>query len=500
MSLPFAVYTRVSRIGDRKDTLMSHDDQRARAAAFADSHGLEVVYLPEESDVSGGRVTRPVLDEAIRGVEDGLYGGIIVATLDRLSRMSVVDALKVIERIQTAGGRVIAVGESYDSERGSKMVRNLYLSIAEDQLDRSKLQFRASKRSAVERGIWPFPVVPRGYTLTRRKDGGDGVLKRGAAGDVRTLLRACEARAAGASWREVGRMLGCSPSAARTTIQNRVYLGELRLEAGDETWVNASAHEALIPRDLWEAAQIAHPRPSRNGATTTALLAGIARCAGCSLVLSPDTARDRPYYRCRAHSRAEGSCPAPAMVTQPALDAYVEQLVLPYLETLEYSGAERGRAVSQALEALAATEAELDAYQQVTRVTDVGSDAFASGMRSRIQEVERARRGVAEARIAAGGDLPDSGTLGRRWPDLSIEQRRHVLRGALGAVFVRKGRGVGPERVKLLAAGFEPADLPRHHGTRRAVPRLFEWVDDLPGEVRPLGAQDSSEPGSRAAA
>jgi hypothetical protein len=45
--------------------------------------------------------------------------------------------------------------------------------------------------------------------------------------------------------------------------------------------------------------------------------------------------------------------------------------------------------------------------------------------------------------------------LGERWARMSVEQRNHVLSRSLGAVFVRKGRGVLAGRIKVLTSGFE---------------------------------------------
>jgi len=72
------------------------------------------------------------------------------------------------------------------------------------------------------------------------------------------------------------------------------------------------------------------------------------------------------------------------------------------------------------------------------------------------------------------------------WPEMTVEERRTVLRGALGVVWVRKGRGPLEERVRVIAAGFEP-DLVHPGGSARDVVPL-DWVPDLPGEIGAAGA------------
>ena len=308
MSPPLAAYTRVSRVGDRDETLISPDLQAERIRQYARGRGVAVEMLPPELDQSGGKTSRPILDDAIRGVEQGRYAGIIVSQLDRLSRAGIIDSLAIIRRIEDGGGQVVAIAENFDhATPEGRMARNVLLSLGEMQLDRYRNQFEDAKASAVERGIWPAPIAPVGYTVKRRRDGGAGKLTVDSAGQSR-VIRAFEARARGAPWGEVATILGCAVSAATKAIQNRVYLGELKLDH----WHNPTAHPPIVPRDLWEAAQIKHPRPPR-GVNGPALLGGIVRCAGCQRTMTPDSSRTGRGYRCRAQN-ALGCCQAPAIV------------------------------------------------------------------------------------------------------------------------------------------------------------------------------------------
>lgn len=481
MTMPWAGYTRVSRVGDRKDTLTSHKDQRQRIAGYAAGRELELVVLPEESDVSGGRIERPILEEALEGIEHGRYAGVMVAQLDRLSRMQLVDALEVIRRVEQAGGQVIAVAENFDAATPEgRLARNMFLSLAEMQLDRYKAQFARSKSQAVANGIWPCPVVPFGY----RK------LNKRLVPDEQTRARVVagfEARAAGGAWKEVAAALGAGLASAAKIIRNPVYRGEIRYSGH----TNVAAHKPLVPRDLWEAAQRSQPRPPRRkSAEGPALLQGLVRCASCSGAMTPNSARRRgrldAIYRCMAY-KAGGKCAAPAHIAQPKLDAYVERLALEQIDALSITARERTEAVESAVTELQAAEAEFDAFQTVTRVTEVGPERFGAGMRARILAVERARGRVADARLAAG-PVPAPLALRELWPDLSIAERGHVLRGAVGVVWVRPGRGPASERARVIAAGFEP---PKPVRRNRLELRKLEWKADLPGEIRPSGPQDS---------
>lgn len=463
-------YTRVSRVGDRGERLISPELQEQRIRGFAASRGVEVEMMPPELDVSGGKSIRPILEQVIDKIGSGLYAGVIVAQLDRLSRMDLADALRTIERIESIGGQVIAVAENFDATTPEgRMARNVLLSLADMQLGRYKSQFATVKRRAVEQGIWPISRVPLGY-----EKGGDRRLVPDArAVDVR---RGFEARASGRPWSAVADAIGgVGISGAARIVGNRVYLGEIRYRVGGEEVLNPAAHPALVDRALFEAAQLDHPRPAHKG-NAPALLGGLVRCSECGFLMSRN-AKERGrelFYTCRAR-KARSRCPSPAIVGAVGLDALVERTVLAHLASLRFTAIARTGEVDAAGNALVEAEAELDAYQSAVSVSDIGADHFTAGMRSRVEAVERARRALAEARLRSA-PLPEAGDLVGLWPKLTVEERRHVLRGSLSAVVVRKGKRDLLNRVRVFAPD---------------AALTFPLTDsDIPGEVRLAEAEN----------
>src|SRR6266849_5937112 len=107
---PIAVYTRVSEQGRRSDEeLLSHDLQRAKVESGLASKGLAPSPDKfEDTDKSGGKMSRPAFDRAIAGVLDGTYGGIAVARLSRFGR-NTRGVLDLIEKIEQADGTVISL-------------------------------------------------------------------------------------------------------------------------------------------------------------------------------------------------------------------------------------------------------------------------------------------------------------------------------------------------------------------------------------------------------
>lgn len=453
----FAGYVRVSRVGSRGERLISPAQQGERIRSYADARGLEVELLDAELDVSGGKIERPILSEALAGIEEGRYGGIIVAQLDRLSRMDIADALQTIKRIEAAGGKVIAVAENFDVDTPEgRLGRNVFLALGEMQLDRYRGQFAAAKEQAVARGIWPLPIVPVGY---RRREQ-DRRLEPDPE-KAPLVVRAFEARAGGASWREVGGIVDRGYTGARKVIGNRVYLGEINYGQ----WANAQAHEPIIGRALFESAQLAHPRPPR-GSGGPALLTGLLRCCGCRGKLTPDSRQ----YRCH-RNRAEGRCAEPALIARSVVEPYVERAVLEVIGDLVAVLAPEGE-LTEAGHQLDDAEAELAAYEKAIRVSELGVEKFAKGFRLRSEAVEKARRRLGEAKAKS---LPvPTGDIAGMWPQLSVSERRQVLGGAVGVIWVRKGRGPAESRVRL---GSEvPLELPRP-GFGRSPVEPMPWDD-----------------------
>lgn len=459
-------YRRVSRVGGREH-LISPEMQAQRIMAYADGRGLEVEMLEPELDVSGAKVRRPILEQALERIDRGEAEGIIVATLDRLSRMSMSDALRTIERIEAGGGQVIAVAENFDaSTPEGRMVRNIHLSIGAAGRERSAEHLAGAKRRAVEHGIWPVSTIPRGYAK-----GHDRRLIPGE--DAAAVKRAFQLRAGGAPWSRVAEELGSGVSGAAKTIKNRVYLGHVELRIGDEHLVNPDAHEPLISRDLWEAAQIAHPAPARSG--HVALLAGIVRCASCSRLMSPGD----KGYRCFPRA-ATGDCPAPATISAALLEPHVEELALRELRRMQAIGHAPSTAAVER-QALDDAEDELSMWREAVKISEVGPEFVAVELQRLAGNVERAREALGRAQAAAQAVEADL-TAVEAYESLSVLGRRHVLRSAIGVVWVWKGRGIDG-RVKVIAAGSEPPNLSRPG--RPSPPVSVEWAD-LPGEVGPL--------------
>jgi hypothetical protein len=103
-------YVRVSRVAGRSgESFSSPKLQREQGPAWTSSRGVEVTVVHEDLDQSGGKMARPGLDALMARIGAGETDGVIVSKLDRLSRLGVADALRLVEQITEAGGSIAAL-------------------------------------------------------------------------------------------------------------------------------------------------------------------------------------------------------------------------------------------------------------------------------------------------------------------------------------------------------------------------------------------------------
>jgi site-specific DNA recombinase len=159
----FDAYIRVSKVGDRggSKSFISPDVQRDTVKRLAAVHGLTIGELVEELDISGSKpIDERDLGRLVRKVEEGESAGLLVWKLSRFSR-SLLDGVTVADRIQRAGGRLIA--EDFDSAAPmGKAMLGLLLGWAEEELDARRAGWRTAQRRAAERGVFPSRT-PLGY-------------------------------------------------------------------------------------------------------------------------------------------------------------------------------------------------------------------------------------------------------------------------------------------------------------------------------------------------
>lgn len=488
-------YIRVSSVrGRHGESFISPDVQRDQIARWAAMRGATIARWHIDLDQSGSKRERPGLSDAMQRAEAGVTDGIVVAKLDRFAR-SLVGALDAIKRLDEAGAQFVSVAEGIDpATPAGKMMQRLMLVLAEFELDRIRESWATAQERAVARGVHIASKTPTGYVR-----GDDGRLVPHpefgpAIGDAYRM------RASGGSWRAIAAFLDAAgvvgpyeqkhwrTRAVQHVLSNPVHLGEAR----SGRFKNAGAHEPLIDRATWEAAQAARsPRPSRGD--DPALLAGLLRCAGCRYVMRPDkmTLRDGSrvrLYRCRGE-HASGVCQDRAAVLGSVIEPFVVSRFFAAVGDVTATASETSSRVDAARAAVQQAEAELAAYRDDERIAGVlGADRFVEGLTKRAEALDAAHSELAQQTTAAGGAAAlSNASLEEMWPEMSVPERRSLIQTVLDAVMLRSGRGLPIDhRALVLLAGEAPDDLPGPGRRGRLI--AFPWPVDGPVDARVAAA------------
>lgn len=426
----------MSRVGDRSgESFASPGEQRARIQAACERDGLELVDVLPEQNVSGGAplAKRPGLSRAVQMIEQGEADVIVAAYLDRIVRSLSVQA-EVVQRVEQAGGAVLAVdvGRLANGSVGSWLSGTMLGAVAEYHRRATAERTEDAKRRAVERGVPPFPNVPPGY---RKRE--DGRLEP----DPETapiVAQAFELRASGATIMDVRAFLhehGIDRSlhGVCALLGSRIVLGELRF--GD--YVNEHAHAGIVPLAVFERVQrMKLPRGRRPSSDRLLARAGVLRCATCGARMVVGTTRQQgrtyPFYRCPPNADCPRRVTISADVAEATLVAKVQELLADVSGT-----ASRAAGVEQAAAELDARQAELDAAIRTLEV--VGDEPAA---RERLTEL-RAARDEAQDRLAElAAAVPTTLTVtAGDWSDLTLDERRALVRAVIAEARVAPGRG-----------------------------------------------------------
>ena len=196
---------RVSQVAGRNgERFASPDEQRERIEAVCERDGLTLLAVHEELEVSGGRPLeqRPGLSAAVAAIESGQADVVAAAYFDRLFR-SLTTQAEVVERVESAGGQVLAVyvGQVSSASAGQWLSGTMMGAVSEYFRRSAKERSAEGQARAVARGATPWARVNVGY---RRRD--DGTLEPDPE-TVPLARRVFEMRAEGKSIMQIRNML-----------------------------------------------------------------------------------------------------------------------------------------------------------------------------------------------------------------------------------------------------------------------------------------------------
>lgn len=433
---------RVSQVAGREgDTFASPTIQRDRIQAECARASLELVQVLEELDVSGGADIhlRPGLGPAVAAIEAGEADVIIAAYFDRFFRSLTVQA-QVIERVEAAGGQVLAVDFGHvTAGTAAQWLSSTVTGMMADYYRRvAKERSAEAQQRAINRGIPPWPHIVPGY-----QRGPDRRLILTA--DAPTMLEAFEMRDQGArvaDIREFLRAHGIDRNSHQVSslLGSRTYLGEIHF--GHYT-PNLDAHDPIVDRALFDRVQAVRV-PQGRKAKKRRLLArlGVLRCGTCDARMVIGSQRRGTWryehYRCPAED-----CPRRVTIGADIADTTVSQAVRAEISDLE------GRAsIEQDVRAaeIELERAEVDLRNGIRNLAVVSDEPDAH---AKLLELRTARDGARERVDRLRGQRA-ARTVGiaAQWELLTLEEQRGFVVDLGTRAVVRVG-GRGAERIKV---------------------------------------------------
>jgi DNA invertase Pin-like site-specific DNA recombinase len=380
---------------------------------------------------------RAGLRAAIEAVETGKADVIVAAYFDRLFR-SLSTQAEVIDRVERAGGKVLAVdvGQVTNASAGQWLSGTMLGAVSEYFKRSVKERSAEGQARAVARGATPWARVPVGY------DRSNGTLSPNPD-EVPIAQRAFKMRADGESITQIRNMLKShgierSHRGVQVMLANRIYLGELHFGK----LVNLAACEPIIERELFDRVQrMFIPRGRKPKSTRLLARLGVLRCGSCGARLSAmklPKQNDYPIYRCPSTS----DCDHHVTISAVIAERVVVEATRAALRDIEGRADAQANA-RQAREDLAVAEAARDAA--ISAFDGLGDLQAA---KDRLAQLQAAVDGAQE-RVAGLGDTETALTINgdRDWDLLTADERRALIRATVERASVRPGRG--PDRIAI---------------------------------------------------
>lgn len=354
----------------------SLDAQRARMKAYADFNDYEIVGEYEDAGKSGksieGRLQfRQMMEDVKSGKDNISY--VLVFKLSRFGR-NAADVLSTLQVMQDFGVNLICVEDGIDSSKDAgKLMISVLSAVAEIERENIRVQTMEGRIQKAREGKWNGGFAPYGYQLVN----GKLEINEEEAVAVRTIYDQYVNTDIGSNGiskylenhgiRKIQRQNGKNPlfdaHLVRLILKNPVYCGkiaygrrktekvhgtrnEYHLVEQDNFLLVDGLHEAIIPEDVWNAAQIKlvaqakkyeHVNKGKN--ERTHLLSGIVKCPICGAGMYGNKSikhkkdgtkyKDFFYYGCKHRSMQRGhKCDYKKQIREELLDDAVAEVIV----------------------------------------------------------------------------------------------------------------------------------------------------------------------------
>lgn len=437
------VYLRIS--DDREGTGLGVGRQDEDCTAHCDRLGWTIVDRYTDNDISAySGKKRPAYERLLDDLKNGRIDAVVAWHPDRLHR-SPKELEHFIDIIETTGasvatvtagtydlatpsGRMIArtlgVHARYESEHKSERIRRKHLQIAEE-----------GRRHGG--GYRQFGYLDDRTTVHPA----EADLVRQAA---RRIFAGETVRGVCASWNAEGIPTVQGKPWTQTSLKRILTAPSIAGLREHQGVLRPAVWPAIVDERTWRRLRVLLLDPDRrkNLASRRYLLTGLLTCGRCraTMVARPRADKRRAYV-CASGPGFSG-CGRMGALAEPLEEAVVARLIAGVdSPRVAAAVARRNETVGddELLDQLAADEAALEALARdhyVDRI--VGKGQFLAASQELNARIDATRRRLVHLHTSAAGDewVGQGGLLRERWPSMTLDQQRAVLRAFVDSVTI----------------------------------------------------------------
>ena len=424
------LYTRVST--QMQVDGYSLDAQQDRLKKEAAHRSMQVVATFSDEGRSGKNTTgRPQFQEMMRRIQADNADRVNYVLVFKLSRFgrNAADVLNNLQIMQDFGVNLICVEDGIDSASAAgKILFPVLAGVAELERENIQAQTMAGRWQKAREGKWNGGQAPYGYRI----EDGMLIIEESEAALVRLIFEKYVQSNMGingvAKWlnengyskqaRQNGIYSRISTTFVRGVLDNPVYAGKIaygrrkseKIEGTRNEYhtvkqaeyeIFDGKHEAIIPDDLWQAAQVkrglnAYKREKRYSPEHAHILSGLVKCPVCGALMygvvnrkkkkdgSGEFYSDMWYYICKNTKTVSGQrCTYTKHIRQDDVNEQVRRVVQEALRNMDFT---------QDIMKSIGTDANLDALQaqvDTLAATKKKEERQKSKLLSKIMELEK---------------------------------------------------------------------------------------------------------------
>ena len=296
-----AIYIRKSREDDNKeDTLLRHE---RILKEYCDKYDLRYSEKSIYREiVSGDSINnRPQMQRLLEDVKNGLYDGVVVIELQRLSRGNGIDQEIIKETFRKSGTIIYTLNKAYDLSSGDELdedMLELSLFLSRQELKAIKRRMIRGKKQAQKEGYYTGSTIPFGYNKEKQGKGYVLVPNDKEADIVKMIYNKYAYESVNVA--ELVDYLNNNgirtrkgklwePVLLRKVMKNKIYLGYINSTTNGVTTQFKGKHQPLVDEDTYNIVQerfTANAPKVKSDNILKNPLATFLRCGECGKVMN----------------------------------------------------------------------------------------------------------------------------------------------------------------------------------------------------------------------